>query len=282
MQKLLLILILILNGIIFFNACKKESEEPLEYDTQTSQDNSLAEGTFNDVASIANQAIENGTLSTFRVPADQNSLLSNCAVVTVNADSSGGGTIVVDFGQTNCLCFDSRFRRGKINIIYSGSYRDSGSVISTSFDNYFVGKDSAKMFQVTGSKMVINNGRNSSGNMNFTIQVDGHLMNRDGLTMDWTSQRNREWISGESTPLYWMDDEYVITGSANGFNFTGIAFSATITKGLHIEYCPYITEGAFELTPDGKPTRTLNYGNGSCDASAVLSISGTDFPIVLR
>ncbi len=279
----MLIIIFILNGVIFFNACKKEqTSDALEYDTQTSRDNSLAEGTFSDVNSIVNQAIESGSLTTYKLNDAHSSLLSNCANVTIIHDSSGGGTIMIDFGQANCLCLDSRYRRGIINVAYSGSYRDSGTTITTTFSDYFVGKDNTKMFQVTGTKTVRNNGRNSSGNLNFSVTVDGHLMNSDGLTMDWTSERNREWISGESTPLNWTDDEYVITGSASGYSFEGKSYSANITHGLHIEYCPYITEGVFELTPQGKPVRTFNYGNGACDPNAVLTVNGTDFPIVLR
>ena len=147
MRKIMFLIVLILNGIILFYACKKEKtaeqlvSEQLEYDSQTSQDNSLAEGTFNDVNNIANQAIENHSLSTYKLANPQSSLLSACATVTVNPDSTGGGTIVVDFGTVNCYCMDYRYRRGIINITYTGAYRDSGSHITSTFDNYFVAQN---------------------------------------------------------------------------------------------------------------------------------------------
>ncbi len=283
MRKIMLVIILILNGIILFYACKKEiATEPLEYDTQTSSDNSLAEGIFNDINNIANQAIENGALSSYKRDDSQISILSLCADVTVNPDANGGGTIVVDFGHDKCYCLDGRFRKGVINISYTGAYRDSGTQIVTTFADYFVGRDSSKMFKVTGSKTVTNNGHNSSGNLNFTIVVDGHLTNGNGNTMNWVSTRNREWISGANTPLNWTDDEYVITGNASGTNFMGNSFSAVITHGLHVSSCSNITEGVFELTPSGKPTRTLDYGNGTCDALATVAVNGHTFNIILR
>ena len=52
-------------------SCKKESEQQaLEFDTQTAQDNALAEGVYSDVNNIANQAIKNGSsgLTTYRLP----------------------------------------------------------------------------------------------------------------------------------------------------------------------------------------------------------------------
>lgn len=283
MRKIMFLIVIVLNGIILINACKKDKiVEQLEFDTQTSEDNSLAEGTFNDVNNITGQAMENDSLSTYRLESPQNTLFSACATVSKTPNGSGGGTIIVNFGPSNCLCRDLRYRRGVININYTGPYRDSGTVIVTTFENYFVGKDSTRMFQVTGSKTVNNNGRNASGNLNYSISVDGHLINSQGSEMTWSSVRNREWISGSNTPLNWQDDEYVITGTANGTNFEGNSFLATITHGLHIEYCAYITEGTFELTPSGKPTRTFDYGNGTCDALATLTVNGRTFNITLR
>ena len=112
--------------------------------------------------------------------------------------------------------------------------------------------------------------------------MDGHLINSQGVSMTWSSARNREWINGLNTPLNWQDDEYVITGTASGTNFEGNSFLATITHGLHIKYCPYITKGTFELTPSGKPTRTFDYGDGTCDAFATLTVNGKTFNITLR
>jgi len=277
-------IVLILNGIILFYACKKEkTAEPTEFDTNTSTDNALAEGTFNDVNNICFQAIANGSISTYRLGAPENTLLSHCATVTVVPDTAGtGGTITVDFGSQNCQCHDGRYRRGVINIIYTGHYRDSGTVISTTFNNYYVGKDAGHMFKVTGSKSVTNNGTNSSGNINFTIAVNGHLTNANNVSMNWASTRNREWISGENTPLIWTDDEYLISGSASGTNFEQNTFTVNITNPLKIALnCWWIKSGTFDLTPAGKPTRTLDYGNGTCDANATVTVNGSTIPITL-
>jgi hypothetical protein len=99
--------------------------------------------------------------------------------------------------------------------------------------------------------------------------------------MTWTSQRSREWIAGESTPLNWADDEYLISGTANGTGFNGNTFNVTITQALHIALnCRWIEEGKLEFTPSGKPTRYLNYGSG-CDALATVTINGIVFNITL-
>jgi hypothetical protein len=269
-------------------SCKKEQKEQLEFDTQSSQDNALAEGVFSDVNNIANQAIQNGALglTTYRAKiTDNSSLMSGCATVTLTPDTSGGGTVTVDFGPSNCLCLDGHYRRGIITFTFTGAYRDSGTVISTVFDNYYVGKNPTLMFKVTGTKTVTNLGHNSSGNLHFSINVTGHLIDADGRTMDWTSVRDREWIAGESTGgiSQWGDDEYLITGSAQGINFEGNSFTVNITHALDIDFgCRWIKEGTFELTPSGKPMRTFDYGTGTCDSLATITVNGQSFPVVLR
>ncbi|MBL0105333.1 MAG: hypothetical protein IPP51_17095 [Bacteroidetes bacterium] len=267
--------------------CKKDKTEQPEYDTQTSVDNALAEGAFNDAENISSQAIENGTsLTTYRESAESYSLLSGCATVTLTPNGSGnGGTIDVDFGSTNCLCLDYRYRRGIIHVVFTGAYRDSGTVITTTFTNYYVGKDQSNMFQVTGTKTVTNMGHNAAGNLTYHIVVDGHLINANQNTMNWQSTRDREWVAGESTIglTGWTDDVYHITGSATGVNFEGTSYTANITSPLDVALnCRYIRGGVFELTPSGKPTRTLDYGNGNCDDSARVTINGVTFNIILR
>ena len=289
MKKIMLAITLTLNGIILFYACKKDKDTVVDFDTQTARDNALAEGSYNDVNNIILQALENGSVSTYRSGVSQNNTLSTCATVTINPDSAGnGGNAIIDFGPNYCqcsgaICSDRRYRRGRILVNYTGAYRDSGTVITTTFDNYFVGMDTTYMYKVDGTKTVTNNGTNSSGNLSFSINVTGQLTNVAGAVMPWNSTRTREWTSGASTLPDWRDDEYVITGSASGTNFEGTSFTVVITSGLVIKLnCAYITQGVFELTPSGRATRTFDYGNGTCDALATLTVNGSSFEINLR
>lgn len=268
-------------------ACKKEKDTELEFDTQASQDNSLAESTFNDANNIANQAIENGSggLLTYRID-EGNSILSICASVTVTPDSTGpGGSVDIDFGSQNCYCRDFRFRRGIIHVQFTGAYRDSGTVITTTFNNYYVGRDSINMHKVTGTKIVTNKGHNADNHLWYTVNVNGQLENKNEQILSWSSQRQREWIAGESTTGInaWTDDQYYIRGSAEGTSFEGTHFTVNITKRLWVALdCAYVKEGTFELTPTGKPTRVFDYGDGICNDSATVTVNSTVFPIRLR
>jgi hypothetical protein len=268
--------------------CKKDEKETLDFDYQSTVDNSLAEGIFSDVNNIGNQAMENGStgLTTYRGGSGigDGSLLSPCATVTVTPDSAGnGGNLVVDFGNTNCLCRDFRYRRGRILVDYTGRYRDSLTVITTTFQDYYVGTDTSNMYQVLGTKTVTNKGRNGSGQIWFTVEVDGQLINGNNQTMEWNSSRTRTWTAGETTPLNWLDDEYLIGGTANGVSFERRSYTLNITTPLHVDYdCRWIRSGVIELTPQGKSTRVLDYGPDNCDNAATVTVNGTTFNITLR
>ena len=76
----------------------------------------------------------------------------------MNSDTSDLDTIIVDFGDgypDDCLKYGKE-RRGKIIITYTGKYRDSLSVITTTFDQYYVNNN-----WIQGERIVTNNGRNS-------------------------------------------------------------------------------------------------------------------------
>ena len=215
--------------------------------------------------------------------------MGNCAnIVRLHSDSSNADTLIITFGfnnganvNVNCLCADGRYRRGVINVVYSGKYRDSLSTHTISFNNYFVNEN-----QISGGKIVTNKGRNASGHPVFDISVNGTVvLANNGGTITWVSNRTREWIAGYTTfgPGNWNDDVYLITGSANGTGASGNTFNATITTPLkRAMNCRWFESGTVDFTPAGKSTRTLDYGGSGCDDQATVTINGNVNTITLH
>lgn len=260
---------------IVISSCRKKDER--DSDTGAASDNSLAEITFNDVNNIADQA-STGNLTSYlsTYDSDQKSVLSTCATITHDTISTPR-LLTIDFGSSNCLCADQRTRRGKILVSYTGRYRDSASTHNITFDNYFVNDN-----QVLGSKQVTNNGRNAAGNLVYSIQVNGQIIKASGGTITWTSTRQREWIAGEGTPQ-WSDDSYLITGSASGTNAAGNSFVAIITSPLRKNIgCRFMVSGQMSLSPSGKATRYIDFGNGVCDNQVTVTINGNVYTFNLQ
>ena len=281
---------ILLNGMLVaaiagmvLTSCKKEEKE--DQDTSTASENAVAEQTFDDASNISDEAA-NGSVSSFKQGNPDAILLSSCAQVRLDtASNANPDTITVTFGTgtypalSNCLCADGRYRRGQIIITYSGRYRDSASTHTISFNNFYVNDN-----QVLGTKTVTNMGHNSAGHLTFNVAVSGQIiLAGNGGTITWNSTRTREWLSGENTPIIRIDDVYGITGSADGTGTKGNSFTATITKQLKVKLdCRWITEGIIDITPSGKATRTINFGDGSCDNKATITIKGKISTITMK
>lgn len=263
-----------------FVGCKKDSKE--DTDTSTAQDNSLAESNYNDVNTMVDASASAGTSFSFRMATNGNerieNIFSGCGSVTIDTVSSTR-TIVIDFGTSNCLCVDGRYRRGKILANYTGKYRDSGTVVNISFDNYFVNDN-----QIKGTHKTTNLGKNAAGKLVYKVEVNGEIVKaNNGGTITWISTRQREWVEGAATPLNILDDVYSITGSASGTNAAGVSYTISITQALVRKMnCRWFESGKVEITPNGKLTRTLDYGSSGCDANATVTIAGISYPVVLK
>jgi hypothetical protein len=79
-----------------------------------------------------------------------------------------------------------------------------------------------------------------------------------------------------------MDDVYLIEGSTTGTSARGSSYSAVITTPLRkANACPWIESGVVTITPRNKKTRTIDFGDGTCDNKATVTIEGKVYNITL-
>jgi len=249
---------------ITFTACKK-NEEAEDNELATSEDMALSENQYDQVFKQVDGNATNAGLK------------KGYPIVTIDSVSTPR-SMIINFGDTNFLCDDGNYRRGKILVTWTGKYRDNGTVITTTFDNFYQNDN-----KVEGTKTVTNAGRKRDGDMVFNINVQGKVTNTENQFITWNSTRTRTWIAGENTKT-WLDDKYTVSGTTNGINRNGFTFNTTTTKPLTVDLsCQWrIVSGVIELTPQGKPTRTIDYGNGACDRLATVTIKGKSFNITMR
>lgn len=262
-------------GMLIVSSCNRKNDNNLSNDEAGyGADHAKLAQTFNDVQNIADQAGNTGSLNNYRT---EESILSNCATVTRDTVSVPH-LMTIDFGATNCLCMDGRYRRGQIMVSYNGHYRDSGYTHTITFNNYFVNNN-----QVTGTKSVTNVGHNAAGNLVYHINVNGGLiLANSGGTLSWVSTRIRTWVAGESTSVR-SDDVYEITGNGTVTRPNGNTFTVAISSPLKVaNNCNWIEQGIVQITPPNSVVRTLNYGNGNCDNQATLTVNGNTYNIVLN
>lgn len=276
MKKLNLIFALIgtLMLAVLVTSCSKEEDIQTE-DTTIAREDAFAESEFEKVTDMADEAY--GMMTNQLKSEDWNRIiLSPCATITLDTTVMPR-VLTIDFGDTNCLCLDGRYRRGQILVTFNGRYRHPGTVITTGFNEYYVNDH-----KIEGSKVVSNMGPNQQGNIYFTIEVVGVIYKaNNGGVVSWNSSREREWIQGFNTGTPW-DDIYLITGTADGILESGMTWEREIINPLRHELaCRFIVSGTVEIRPEGRPVRILDYGNGDCDNIATVIVNGVTYTIYL-
>lgn len=281
----LMIATLALSMVIF--SCKKDEKEEEQIDNQTtsSQDNAVSQNMFDDIKKVVEEAAkdEGNTART-------GLFFGTCAAVSITPTwidtTTWPKVMTIDFGTSNCTGTDGVNRRGKLVVTLTDRYINTGSVLTVQPQNYYINNH-----LIEGTKTMTNNGRNSSNNLSFTVQVtNGKVTFPSGGYTTWNSTRINEWVAGESTTWFnnggmagLCDDVYLITGSANGVNRTGLSYTVAITSPLRKELCcRWLVSGVIEIAPSGLLTRTVNFGGPNCDAIATVTIAGNTFTFVMN
>ncbi len=279
-----LVFLLLPTSIILTVSCKKRK---LNRDTTASKDDATAEAMFNDVYKVMDENASSEPKLNGQKTGQYYYMASGCATVTLTPydTSTYPKTMIIDFGN-GCQGNDGKTRKGKIIVEFTGKYRQAGTVITITPDNYFVND-----YKVEGKKIVENKGKNSSNHTYYTITVDGKVTRPDGKVITWKSNRVREWIEGEST-TFWnsgisgiFDDKYKITGNGSGVASNGINYTVEITDSLIVQYCSYIPEivqGKISLQPEDLKERVIDFGNGTCDNQATVTIGNKVYTFNLR
>lgn len=191
--------------------------------------------------------------------------------------------ICIDFG-TGVIDKRGNTLKGKIYVTISNRMGVIGSTRKLEYYEFFINDN-----QLKGSKVVTYLGSNRqvtntvvTETPSWSILVKDTIVRADGTKIIWNSERVRTRISNNATPLLYWDDIYSITGTSNGVNAKGVAYTVEITKPLILKGgWKFFVEGTV-LTTSEKHTAVLDYGNGDKDAKATLTVNGVTKDINLR
>lgn len=272
--NLFIALVMLVGSTIVFTSCKKDSESTA-VDTSSASDETLADRIYENVSNISDEAYALKS-SNLKSTETNRLFLGDCAVITLDT-LAFPLTMTIDFGEENCLCDDGHYRRGQIQVSFTGRYRAEGTVITHGFNNYFVDDN-----RVEGTKVVTNMGLNTDSHFVYQIEVVGviFLANTDD-SFSWNSSRTREWVEGADTYTLW-DDVYLISGNSEGVRADGETWQRITLEPLRKELgCRHIVSGIIEITPAERPIRTLDYGSGDCDNVATVTVNGVIYTIML-
>ncbi|HLN55187.1 MAG TPA: hypothetical protein VK207_04285 [Bacteroidales bacterium] len=268
------ILLMIAAMMLVLFSCQKDSDDIDQPTLDDADFEAVSDVIFEDVFSIAdNAAIQMEAKG-------EETTAAECPVTTITKPEGAQWpkTVVMDFG-TGCTGFNDNTRSGKIIMVVTGPRLQAGSKRTVTFDNYYFNE-----IKVEGTKVFENKGYNSSQNLVVSVTLTGGKITLpDGRTIERSVTHEREWIAGLLTPNIW-DDECLVTGTATGKTRKDVEYTNTIMTALHWKRaCRFITEGIVKMERSGKELPvTLDYGDGECDAKAVVTMGDQSKEILLR
>lgn len=289
-----LLTVILFFSLILIVSCQKENSldsaeelEQQEASVLSSEADAEAEIVFNEVfdetMGVNNEVGMEGVGSLDRVNP------SPCYTVTVtrlNPPDLFPVKVVIDFGPTPCRGLDGHFRRGKIITVYTGRLLNPGSIATTTFDGFYV--DTIK---VEGTHK-IENTSSSNTTRQFTVDVtNAKLIKPSGNFVEWNNHKVITQLEGLATPFVPLDDVFKIEGSANGRVQRGrliAAWESNIIEPLFKRFnCRWIVRGKIRTVrrntnTNGPWVAVLDFGNGTCDNLAVVTINGVSRQITLR
>ena len=201
-----------------------------------------------------------------------------CFTVTVTPKERGvfPKTVVLDFGD-GCQ-MNGKLRKGKIITVYSGPLHKPGNKAVTEFNGYQV--DNRK---ISGRHVIENTTLPGSNQRQFTRTYETKVLNLETqVWRQWAGTTTMTQVEGNGTPLWPGDDIFQFTGSRKGENSLGRSWTAVVTTPLIKSFtCKWISKGVIKISVNDQ-NGTLDYGNGSCDDEATITVNGVSKTIKLR
>ena len=173
-------------------------------------------------------------------------------------------TIILDYGDGTELQ-NGKVLSGVITIVISTPRSSSEFERNVTYTNFGIDDMLINGTSVVTVDREEENFRTFKNNLEITLE--------DGTVVTRHSERFWQWIEGMDTELDQTDDVIQITGFAEVSTSAGDEYKKEIIEPLiRNRDCRFIVQGVVQITLNGEVS-TLDYGDGTCDALAILTNS---------
>jgi len=224
--------------------------------------------TMESIDLLVDEAITNNASLLRATSADSNEYLTNCPVITVDTIAIPH-LMTIDFG-TSCTGKDGRVRSGRI-LVSATSFKIFPSVRVKTFENFVV---DGRLIDGTVTKTIQRDAVNfvRTASIKENIQVinlaKGDTLSRiTDITRQYKKTQNLTWGS-------------VINTRPNGVVVTKTI--AETTPLLFEASCRHIVSGIASFENSKGRKWSIDYGDGSCDDKAVLTVNGKSKEITIH
>ncbi len=283
---------IIVSCVAMIVSCKKKSEPDTE--TQSVVDNAICEQEFMQVQPTANsRAIATkGTGATLKTTGT-NSVTACDTLTKISGDTSWAmtghidPTFEYDFSSCPNVNGDNTQRTGKYRIRLTGPMKVAGKKMIIKLLNYVVNGNitySCDSIIITNLSTVFTSTVPGTipSSYSFRVEIINGVCTSSsgGWTIKYTSDKTITTNTQGTAKA--SDDVITVNGNSSGTNREGRNFTVNVNSIIKNASCKWISSGTMDLTPDGFKTRTVDYGNGTCDDDATYTVNGQTIAFKLK
>lgn len=261
-----------------FIACRKDIQREEELPGLTDEALTLAT-TEAELTGIA-QALEDNIDYLSAYTETNTAAGSKAKPVCPDITISGGGqdqfpqTITIDYG-TGCTGRRDRNLSGIVQISKSASWLQADASRTVTFTNF-----SLDNIRISGTKTITYDGT-SNGVGQFSVTSDLTFTWSDGYWVRRVQKKTRSVIAGIETTDD-TDNAIEITGQITDTDSNGLVLTKTIKEPLTIiPKCTYFVSGKVDVSKNNELLFTLDFGSGTCDNKATITLNNDTREILL-
>jgi hypothetical protein len=197
----------------------------------------------------------------------------DCVEITDSGEGVYPRTIIIDFGD-DCYTPNGIQRSGTIEIELTGDLvSEFGATRIVTFNDLSLGE----LMTVNGTRTLTNTGQNENGDWVFS-QETYTTIDRPVLDIERSYSGTKTWLAGDETETC-GDDIWQRDGSGQKTIANGLGQNSVTIDYASVVYdrpCGYPVEGTVTLVRN-QFERVMDYGDGTCDALAEVTINGTTY-----
>ncbi len=259
-------------GILFLSSChkdiKREEEDNLPKITEESYEIANQEIALNQLTEAIDYNID---LFSFSVEQESYSSKAKpvCPTVSIEFESEAvfPHTVVIDF-EDGCKGKRDHDISGTLSIYKSDYWLSENSVRTISFDNFVIDG-----VIVSGTQTVTNDGI-TNGVLYFSVSSDLKFTWPSGFCVERTLSTTRSYIAGIQDSSSDLTSFVVqVSGTITDVTSEGNTFEKTTSSPIVLNSeCDYIVSGIVDVYKNDVLKFTLDYGDGTCDRYATISL----------
>jgi len=274
--RLILLPLILFSLIVLTTSCTQGASDSVSVSTLSAvaEDETQAAVISDMIDNELDTYVSDSTLSIYKDSVVSHAVTRVTAgpVITIDKpDTLYPKTFTLDYGSAGTTVANGNKLKGKIIVVVNKKMK----LINSSRSVTLVGFSSNGTVYA-GSKTVTYKGINASLFSYWNVSNKASITRVDGTSVVWNSERVREWVGNNNTPLVYSDDIYALSGSSTGTDSKGNAYNLVIRNNYPLViwgHYPFYLAGLTSLSINNG-TMVIDYGDGTVDKKTTTLVNG--------